>query len=350
MREKKDFSGLAEAPEQRKKLFKELERVIWKERLIEPNLSQANLNPNTELEKNTPLFFGMGGGNHEMSKALPFDALGLILTTEKLKKELSLSSCSILLADQTTSLINGFSEKKVNNLMMGTKELLEISLTSFGFEKDWNVFLESELEKDINLGFKNEYEKIAQDALCLGLNDYCARETTATIMFLQPLAGGGIKIGWSAPNTDLDETFFDNQTKEYLKHKDIPNKITFIYTPAGVRLLPGKTGQLERVAPYICTQPENRILLSPLEDPVEKIKEATQKGGGLNWRWSQKLFSGIIQLFEELVLGKEITVSEERSFKGQKTAEKIAFINSYIFQNWENEAEQIWKKSFPQAL
>jgi len=349
MKEKKGFSGPVEAPEQ-KKLFKELERIIWKERLIEPNLSQANLSPNTELEKNTPLLLGMGGGNHEMSKALPFDALGLILTTEKIKKELNLGPCNILLADQTTSLINGFSEKKVNNLMTGMKGLLEISLTSFSFEKDWNIFLESELKKDKSLDFQDKYEEIAKDAFSMGFDGYSAREAAATIMFLQPPAGGGIKIGWSAPNTDLDETFFDNQTKEYLKNKGIPNKITFIYTPAGVRLLPGKTGQLERVAPYICTQPENRILLSPLEEPVRKIKEATQKGGGLNWRWSQKLFSGIVQLFEELVLGKEITVLEERNFRGQKTAEKIAFINSYIFQNWENEAEQIWKNSFPQAL
>ncbi|MFH1326324.1 MAG: hypothetical protein ABIH48_02550 [Candidatus Falkowbacteria bacterium] len=88
--------------EEREKYFREYKRTILSLRTTEHNLSNLRLNPLTEFEKHPPLFFGMGGGSKELCKGLPFDVLSMLLTGEKLKRELQLSECRILLANRIT--------------------------------------------------------------------------------------------------------------------------------------------------------------------------------------------------------------------------------------------------------
>jgi len=347
-REKSGFFDLP-APETRKQLLEKLQKIIWRERLIEINPSEAGINPNTQLEKHPPLFFGIGGGGKELSRALPFDILPMILVGQKLKQNLGLGPLYILLADETTC-TNGFSQQDVARLMTGLKSLLEIILKGLGKKNDWIVFLESELDETLGSEARVYYETRISDVQKTGLPIYYAREIAATLIF--DLIGenkGIIKLGWTGKGVHDDEEAFDKETVSYLQLRNISNRLSFIYTPVGVRIFPGTTGMLERAPPYICSQPWNRILLKPSEDPIAKLRKATLAGGGLQWKQSKRLFDGSTFLFEELVY-REISTSEKQEFQGQKIAEKIDFIIQYIFNGREKEAETIWNETFQKAL
>lgn len=329
-------------PEIRKKLLTKLEMFVKQERLIEVNPSTAGINALTKLEKQNPaapLFFGIGGGSwRELSKGLPFDVLSMVLVGQKIKQILGLGQCYILLANSTTR-INGFSKKAVDKVMIGQKDLLQIVLDGLGIKNDWEVFLETNLEEVIGPEAKARYESIVAiaDKMPLIGNHYYSRETAITLIF------GGIKIGWHAKGVKNDERVFDQKTALYAKHNETPHTTSYIYTPAGIRICPKI---VERAPPYVLLWPKKRLCLNYLEDPVAKIRA----NGGLWSKASRKLFGGTAQLFEEIILGKEIPISGERSFKGQGIAEKTDFILQHIFDGRETEVERIWKKRFSAAL
>jgi len=329
-------------PETRKELLAKLKRVVKQERLIEVNPSIAGVNPLTRLEKQNPappLFFGIGGGSwRELSKGLPFDVLSMVLVGQKIKQTLGLGQCYILLANKTTC-INGFSQKAVDRMMIGQKDLLQIVLDGLGIKNDWEVFLETNLEEVIGPEAKAHYESIVAiaDKMPLMGNHYYSRETAITLIF------GGIKIGWHAKGVKNDERAFDQKTALYAKYNETPHTTSYIYTPAGIRICPKI---VERAPPYVLLWPKKRLCLNHIEDPVAKI----EAGGGLWSKVSRKLFGGIAQLFEEIILDKEIPTSGERDFKGQGIAEKTDFILQHIFDGCETEAERIWKNRFPTGL
>lgn len=321
----------------REEIIKELELFCKKERLIEQKHSIKGINRLTSFDQKNPLFFGIGGGNHQrLSKGLPFDVLSMILIGQKLKQSFKLGPCYVFLADQTTC-INGFTKEAVNKLMTGQKELLEITLKGLGIERDWKVFLETNLGNILGSEAEKSYQQLIANANqipFMGGSYYC-RETAATLT----LAEDGIKIGWSGNGLRNDERMFDQATMFYTEQKQIPHKVSYLYVPPGIRIC---SKIVERVPPYLLLEPEKRICLSSLEAPVAKI----EKGNGLWSKLSRRMFGGIVQLFEELVYNQKIPASENSEFRGQVTAEKMAFILQYIFNGYETEVEKIWKSSF----
>ncbi|MDP2104173.1 MAG: hypothetical protein Q8K26_04610, partial [Candidatus Gracilibacteria bacterium] len=171
---------------------------------------------------------------------------------------------------------------------------------------------------------------------------------------------GGIKLGWFIRNLDrknggyiMDEQPFHARYALFMALKNITNKTTLSYANAGGKLYTGNGGEFEKESPYICYQQENRLLLSPFEDPVAKLFEATRIGGGLKWKYYRTFIQGIILLFEELVLGKESDGSIRRipTDKNRKNEDhgeiyqKITYIYNWIFQG-ESDIREIWKKGF----
>ncbi len=319
------------------KTIKELELFCKKEKLIEENPSIKGINPLTGFDKKNPLFFGIGGGNHQqLSKGLPFDVLSMILIGQKLKQSFKLGPCYIFLANETTC-VNGFTKQAVDKLMTGQKELLEIVLKGLGIERDWKIFLETNLENTFGLETKNRYQELIADAKQVPFmkGSYYCRETAATLTLVED----GIKIGWSGNGLRNDERVFDQATIFYTQQREIPHKVSYIYVPPGIRTC---SKIVERVPPYLLLKPEKRICLNSLEDPITKI----ERGNGLWSKLSRKMFGGIVQLFEEFVCTESIPVSEKSEFKGQITAEKMAFMLQYMFSGHETEVEKIWKSSF----
>lgn len=353
-------------PPERFKYFEKYKKLVLSLRTVDHNLSLLRLNPFTAFEKHPPLFFGMGGGSKELCKGLPFDVLAMLLTAEKFKRELSLSECRVLLANRITYTNipknPEFSEKSIDNVMLAEKYLMQLTINKFNFS-NWKIFLQTDIEQVIGRDGKKEYEEIIKDAdktLFVGGHHYSIE--MADIFSLVGQNDGGIKLGWFMRNLDeknggyiMDEQPFHARFNLFMALKNIKNNVTLSYANAGARLYSGKTGALEKESPYICYQPENRILLSPFEDPIKKLKKATKHGGGFEYKYYRVYLSGVISLFEELVLGKDevgnikrIPIVKQNSFKCHDIAQKIEFIQKYIFSGDELErAKEIWKSAFP---
>jgi len=354
-------------PKEREKYFEKYKKIILSLRTVEHNLSILRLNSFTKFEAHPPLFFGMGGGSKELCKGLPFDVLGMLLTAEKLKRELQLSECRILLANRITytNIPKNFefSEIAIDNVMKGERDLLRLVVNKFGFS-NWKIFLQTDLEEIIGKDIKNNYEKLIQAAdkmELVGGHHYSIE--MADIWSLVGQEIGGIKLGWFIRNLDnknggyiMDEQPFHVRFNLFMALQNIKNNVTLSYANAGARLYPGPTGALEKASPYICYQSKNRLLLSPFEKPMIKLKEATLAGGGFQFKYYRNLMSGIINLFEELVIGidqnseiEKIPIGASDRFRGDKLASKIEFIHHYIFDGG-TEARQIWQKAFPNSL
>ncbi len=354
--------------QKRKKYFDKYRKTILSLRTVDHNLSLLRINPYTQFEKNPPLFFGMGGGSKKLCRGLPFDVLGMLLTGEKLRRELQLIECRILLANRITytniqrSL--EFSKTSIDNVMKGERDLLQLVVEKFGFQNNWKIFLQTDLEKIVGEEIKNNYEKIiklADDTNLVGGHHYAIE--MADIWSLVGQEQGGIKLGWFMRNLDkenggyiMDEQPFHARFNLFMALQNMQNNVTLTYVKAGARLYPSVVGALEKESPYICYQPKNRLLLSPFEQPIKKLQEATLAGGGFQFKYYRNLMSGIINLFEELVLSsdqngkiKRIPVDVNDRFRGDELASKIEFIYRYIFDG-EAKARQIWLKAFPGSI
>ena len=331
---------------------------------IETSLTVKRINPFTEFEKSPPLFFGIGGGSQMLCKGLPFDVLLMILTGEKLRRLLNLGECRILMANRITytniSHSSEFSKESIDRVIKGERDLLQIVLEKLKIQDYWKVILQSDLERIIGSSLKKRYEHIIADADSVdfvGGHHYSIE--MADIWALVGQKTGGIKLSWFIRKPDkacgsyiMDEQPFDARFNLYTALRNEINKISFAYTPAGARLFSKSVNILEKVPPYICYYPKRRLLLSPFENAVEKLANATQLGGGFNFKFIRSLFRNIAMLFEEIVLGedaegriKKIPTSGYVKFKGQVYAERIEYILQFIFSDTPD-AKKIWNKSF----
>lgn len=351
-------------PEGRKSLFAKYNQIINSSKTMDHNLSLLRLNPYTEFENEPYLFFGMGGGSKALCKGLPFDILTMILTGEKIRRKMGIKKCRILLANRITYTNiprnKEFSRESIDRVMKAEKAIILLALKKFNFIDNWEVFLQTDIEKIIGTDGKKEYEDIiskADSSKIVGGHHYSIE--MADIYSLVGKNSGGIKLGWFIRNLDkknggyiMDEQPFHARYVLFMAEQNIRNKVTLAYANAGARLYPGPTGHLEKESPYICYQPENRLLLSPFEKPIEKLGKATLSGGGFQYKYYRKLMNGIIELFEELVLGfsddnkiNRIPVSGSNEFRGNGIAEKIKFILDYIYED-EYKYEKIWEDAF----
>ncbi|MDD2487700.1 MAG: hypothetical protein PHS92_05015 [Candidatus Gracilibacteria bacterium] len=352
-------------PEERKPYFEKYRKLILSLRTVNHPLSLLRLNPHTEFENHPPLFFGMGGGSKALCKGLPFDVLSMLLTAEKMRRELELGECRILLANRITYTNipknSEFSEEKIDAVMLAEKEILKLVTKKFSMSEGWNIFLQSDIESIIGKETKEGYEKLirkADETSFVGGHHYSIE--MADIWSLVNQEKGGIKLGWFIRNLDkknggyiMDEQPFHARYNLFTALNNINNKVTLSYANAGARLYSGVNGELEKESPYICYQKENRLLLSPFEDPIKKLYEASLSGGGLKSKYYRNLIQGIIMLFEELVLGKDehgkivrIPIdSNGKEADDYDIYKKISYIYDWIFRG-EKEIMDIWKKGF----
>lgn len=352
-------------PLERLQYFDIYHKLVLSLRTLDHNLSLLRLNPFTAFEKHPPLFFGMGGGSKELCKGLPFDVLGMILTAEKFKRELSLSECRVLLADRITYTNipknSEFSKESIDRVMFAEKYFVELIVKKFQFTH-WNIFLQTDMNQVIGSEMGKKYEEVIHDADDVGFvgGHHYAIEM-ADIFSLVGQENGGIKLGWFMRNLDeknggyiMDEQPFHARFNLFMALKNMKNSVTFAYTKAGARLYSGKTGELEKESPYICYQRENRLLISPFENVIGKLEKAAKLGGGLENKYYRIFLSGIISLFEELVLGKDsegnikrIPIIKTKTLHHQDIVQKIEFIQKYIYgENDREEAQKVWVSAF----
>jgi hypothetical protein len=222
------------------------------------------------------LYLGIGLCNSdELSHEMPFDVLSMLLSGEKLKRELGFLHNDVLIADEHAK-TNGLDLSDIDTAAKYRRDLFWQIFDRLGL-RDWNVHLASDICR------KSDYMDTLREvsmSLPPGMHQYVAMELADMEWFRKN--GTDVKLGWRSKGSKYDEEFFD---RLYREHIDRP--LTFIYTKPG-RALNGNT-----FPPYLSThEPNERLNLIRDEDIESKIRQMPKK--------TRRYFSQITQLFESL--------------------------------------------------
>lgn len=373
-------SQTALVPIERLPYFGKLARVVETTASMEYRLSLARINPFTQFENSPPLLFGMGGGSKTLNKGFPIDILNMVLTGEKLRRALGLGRCRVICANGITygniPKSSEFSKEGIDRVLSTERDLLQLLVERFGIADHWDIFLETDIERIIGRELKEEYDQIIADAEkvpFIGGHHYAIEMAQMHSLINQEK--GGVKLGWFMRHIEkkrgyiMDEQPFDARYTMYLAHRGLPNKTSIPYVHAGVKLLPGVSGLVNKSAPYICYEPEDRILLRPTEDPARKLREASDAGGGLRLKGVRRHFGSMIKLFEEIVINRkeylttagldkpiesqvridDISQEEYGESRPDRVGKRLQFILDYIFDGNRAEAEKLYKTAFPSS-
>lgn len=183
------------------------------------------------VKSNQPnIFIGTGVTTPtQLSRAIPLDALGFLLSAEFIKRLIPTTHVFLLIADQHAWLANHFNKHQAQKIAQLQFKIFSKIIASLQL-KNWHIFLASKL---FHQALPASYEALE------------IRDVNHFIKHHQV----GIKIGWkfgNGQNHKTDEAHFDQGID-----------IISIFTKPGVTSDPHKPQE----SPYICTDPSNRILL-----------------------------------------------------------------------------------------
>jgi hypothetical protein len=216
---------------------------LFARRQYEPVIS-----PRT-LQSTQSTWFGVGVAADEASCGLPVDVLILVFAQEMVRRQLGLAKSSILIAD-SNACNAGVPRLDVHRAASLAQAPLEALVERFGFPAD--------IRRSSSLAPASEVER-KQEALEID-NGYVAQQLVQTE--IMRTRGAGVKVGWALSACTYDETYFDR-----LYRNRFGDQVTFAYTIGGRTLNP----QRPRACPYLCREPQDRLLLGARENAVRKL-------------------------------------------------------------------------------
>lgn len=216
---------------------------LFARRQYEPVISERS------LEDAASTWFGVGVAADDASCGLPVDVLILVFAQEMVRRELGLSKSSILIAD-SNACNAGVPRLDVHRAASLAQAPLEALISRFGFPVD--------IRRSSSLAPASEVER-KQEALEIE-NGYVAQQLVQTEIMRE--RGATVKVGWALSACTYDETYFDRLYRDRFGHG-----VSFAYTIGGRTLNP----QRPRACPYLCREPEDRLLLGTRENAVRKL-------------------------------------------------------------------------------
>ena len=216
---------------------------LFARRQYDPVISDAS------LQSATSAWFGVGVAADDASCGLPVDVLILMFAQEMVRRELGLQKSSILIAD-SNACNAGVPRLDVHRAASLAQAPLEALVERFGFPVD--------IRRSSSLAPASEVER-KQSALEIE-NGYVAQQLVQTEIMRE--RGAAVKVGWALSACTYDETYFDR-----LYRNRFGEKVTFVYTIGGRTLNP----QRPRACPYLCREPQDRLLLGTRENAVRKL-------------------------------------------------------------------------------
>ena len=216
---------------------------LFSRRQYEPVISQR------ALDETTATWFGVGVAADDASCGLPVDVLVLMFAQEMVRRELGLSKSSILIAD-SNACNAGVPRLDVHRAASLAQAPLEALIERFGFPID--------VRRSSALASAKVVER-RQAALEIE-NGYVAQQLVQTDIMRE--RGAAVKVGWALSACTYDETYFDR-----LYRGRFGDGVTFVYTIGGRTLNP----QRPRACPYLCREPQDRLLLGTRENAVRKL-------------------------------------------------------------------------------
>lgn len=220
------------------------------------------------------VFAGIGlVSGSRLTRALPFDVLGLVLGAEHARRALSAERTLVLVADAHAR-DDGAPPALLEQRAREYTERLRAIAARCGF-RHMRVVRASEWEQD------PEYRatlRHVQRALPASTDAYVVRET-ADITHVDRLYGGVLKVGWALraarAGAARDERVFDETFRRF-----VGGDACFVYAKAGRAL----DDRRQKVSPYIAANPARRICLAPEEDVQTKLCDAQRQVSRATYR------------------------------------------------------------------
>ena len=174
--------------------------------IFDEEITKLDISNNKARENN--IFLGIGlTTSIEVSVGVPFDILGMLLVTEKIRRKLNFNKVIIQIADEH-ALTNTHVEEKPLNIAAKSLRILLNKICKNLNLNDFIIFLSSEIDKHI---IKDELKE-KMDIPELINNQYFFCEL-ADMEFFRRVHNVTTKISWIIPGVESnghDERFFDS--------------------------------------------------------------------------------------------------------------------------------------------
>jgi hypothetical protein len=230
--------------------------------------------PQAEAAAST--WFGVGISNHHPSRGLPVDVLVMVFAQEMIRRALGQGHSRILVAD-TNALRSGIDELAVRRVAGAVQRTLESVTRDLGFPT--RVFKASTHPQAEAIGALADRLEAS--------NPYAAEQMAQTELMRRE--GSTIKVGWRLSRSAFDESSFDAEFD-----RNFAQGPMYLYTIGGRSLDPRRP----RACPYLCADPDRRILLQRGENVRAKLRDdgATERG-------YRRLLAKLARAHERLVGG-----------------------------------------------
>jgi hypothetical protein len=243
-----------------------LHRLVEQHPLFETAPSRHALGNGTRALHAKTVFAGVGlVSGSTVSRALPLDVMGLVLSAEQARRTLNAERLIVLVAD-SHGRCNGAPQELLDRRSAHYVARLRGIADVCGFAH-MHVVLASDWERDP--AYRRTFEAV-QRSVPSDIDPYVLREV-ADIAHVEREHGGVVKVGWalqrSREHVRRDERTFDETFERW-----VGGRACFVYSKPGRAL----DDRRQKVSPYVVADAERRILIDPNEDVAEKLARARQ--------------------------------------------------------------------------
>lgn len=201
-----------------------------------------------------------------VSRGLPIDVLGLLLSAESLRRTIGARWVTVLVADEHAR------RAGADPLAVARQTRVVTTLLARCIRCELLPCLE--VLRAGRLHHERSYQRVLADVERRAHDDdgdYLRRQL-ADMHWLASLPGGTLKLGWALDDRDCehrrDEVAFDQRYRQLCG-----NDLGFVYCKPGRTLDPLRP----KASPYIVLSPRQRVLLEPAEASLEKVDAAPRE-------------------------------------------------------------------------
>lgn len=245
-------------------LHARLRRLVEQHPLFETSPSQRAVDRAPSALQAKTVFAGIGlVSGPTITRALPLDVMGLILSAEQTRRTLSAERLLVLVADAHAR-CNGAPQALLEQRTAQYVALLRGIADRCGFSR-MHVVRASEWEREP--AYRRTLDA-ARRSMPSDIDPYVLREV-ADIAHVERVYGGVVKVGWalqrSRDGVQRDERSFDEAFKRW-----IGGDACFVYSKAGRAF----DDRRHKVSPYVVADASRRICIDPGEDVAAKLARA----------------------------------------------------------------------------
>lgn len=266
-------------------------RAVQQSGLLLTRPSLAGLEQASPGGRPGAVFMGVGlCSATQVSRALPFDLLGMLVPAELLRRAVGARALVVLVADRH-ALSNDLSNVEEFQLRARAREAREV-IAGIGAALDMSSL---QLLSGSDLHDSDDHRQVLASVRARatgGPHPYYVREV-ADVECLRRRYGGLVKVGWSVgAGGRRDEQSFDRCYRAW-----IGRAVPFVYCRAGRTL----DDRRPKASPYVATDLEHRICLRPDEDPLAKIERARGRASDVTIRGVRKHLKLVARSCRQLV-------------------------------------------------